>query len=131
MPSMIHRLQSIVQEVGRSPDIQHALDLISERLLKDLHADACTIFLATHEDTPVLVLKASHGLNPGIVGNVQRNFGEGLIGKVAKRAEPINLIRADEHKDFILVPDSGETAFPIYLGVPIITHRKVLGVIAI
>ena len=131
MPSMIHRLQSIVQEVGRSPDIQHALDLISERLLRDLRADACTIFLATHEDPPLLVLKASHGLNPGIIDNVQRNFGEGLIGKVAQRAEPINLIRADEHKDFILVPESGETAFPIYLGVPIVAHRKVLGVIAI
>ena len=131
MPSMIHRLQSIVQEVSRSPDIQHALDLIAERLLKDLHADACTIFLSTQEDLPILVLKASHGLNPGIIDTVQREFGQGLIGKVAARAEPINLIKADEHKDFILVPDSGEMAFPIYLGVPIVTHRKVLGVIAI
>jgi len=128
---MIHRLQSIVQEVGRSPDIQHALNLISERLLKDLRADACTIFLATQEEPPVLVLKASHGLNPGIIDTVRREFGQGLIGKVAERAEPINIIKADEHKDFILVPNSGEAAFPIYLGVPIIAHRKVLGVIAI
>jgi len=129
--SMIHRLQSIVQEVSRSPDIQHALDLIAGRLLKDLHANACTIFLATQDNPPVLVLKASHGLNPGIVDNVRRDFGQGLIGIVAERAEPINLIRADEHKDFILVPDSGETAFPIYLGVPVVSHRKVHGVIAI
>ena len=131
MASMIHRLQSIVQEVGRSPDIQHALNLIAGRLLKDLVSDACTIYLTTHEDPPILLLKASHGLNPEIINNVQRRFGEGLIGVVAQRAEPINLMNAAEHKNFILVPESGETDFPIFLGVPIVSHREVLGVIAI
>ncbi len=131
MSSLIHRLQSIVLDVGRSPDIQHALDLIANRLLHDLHANACTIFLTTDEAPPTLVLKASHGLNPDIVGKVKRRFGQGLIGIVAERAEPINLMKVDEHKDFILVPESGETEFPIYLGVPIVSHRQVLGVIAI
>lgn len=131
MPSMIHRLQSIVQEVGRAPDIQHALDLIANRLIHDLRADACTIFLSSTEDSETLTLKACQGLNPEIVNNVERKFGQGLIGIVAERAEPINLVNAVGHKDFILVPNSGETEFPIYLGVPIVSHRKVLGVIAI
>ncbi|MCP4187291.1 MAG: phosphoenolpyruvate--protein phosphotransferase [Gammaproteobacteria bacterium] len=128
---MIHRLQRIVQEVSRSPDVQHALDLIAVRLLRDLVANACTIFLTTNEDPPLLVLKASHGLNPSYIDKIQRRFGEGLVGLVAQRSEPINLIKAEAHKDFILVADSGETEFPIYLGVPIVSHRKVLGVIAI
>jgi phosphotransferase system enzyme I (PtsP) len=131
MPSMIHRLQRIVQEVNRAPDIQHALDLIAERLIKDLIADACTIYLVSQDDPSELILKSSHGLKPGIVGKVTRRFGEGLIGMVADRAEPINLLNAIDHKHFILVPNSGEAAFPVYLGVPIITHRKVQGVIAI
>ena len=131
MPSMIYRLQRIVQEVNRAPDIQHALDLIAERLIKDLIADACTIFLVSRDDPSVLILKSSHGLNPGIVGKVKRRFGEGLFGMVADRAESINLANAIDHKNFILVPDSGEDKFPVYLGVPIITHRKVQGVIAI
>lgn len=131
MPSMIYRLQRIVQEVSRSPDIQHALDLIAQRLIADLVADACTIFLTTHDDPPVLILKSSFGLNPDIIGKVTRKFGQGLIGLIAARAESINLIKAPEHKDFILVPNSGETDFPVLLGVPIISHRKVLGVIAI
>ncbi|NNE63950.1 MAG: phosphoenolpyruvate--protein phosphotransferase [Gammaproteobacteria bacterium] len=131
MPSMIHRLQSIVQEVGRSPDIQHALDLIANRLIHDLHANACTIFLVTNEEPPTLLLKACQGLNPDIVGTVERQFGQGLIGIVAERAEPINLTKATEHKDFILVPNSGEAEYPVYLGVPIVSHRKVLGVIAV
>ncbi len=131
MSSMISRLQRIVQEVGRAPDIQHALDLISERLIENLIADACTIFLTSAEDPTQLILKSSYGLNPDIVGKVTRRFGQGLIGMVAAKAESINLINAVDHKNFILVPNSGETDFPVYLGVPIITHRKVLGVIAI
>ena len=131
MPSMIYRLQRIVQEVNQAPDIQHALDLIAERLIRDLIADACTIFLVSKEDPSELVLKSSHGLNPGIVGKVRRSFGEGLIGMFADRAETINLVNAIGHKNFILVPESGEDRFPVYLGVPIITHRKVQGVIAI
>ena len=131
MSSMISRLQRIIQEVNRAPDIQHALDLISERLIENLSADACTIFLASEEDPSQLVLKSSYGLNPDIVDKVKRRIGEGLIGMVAARAESINLLNAIDHKKFILVPDSGEADYPIYLGVPIITHRKVLGVIAI
>ena len=131
MPSMIYRLQRIVQDVSRSPDIQHALDLIAQRLIADLVADACTIFLTTQDDPPVLILKSCFGLNPDIIGKVTRKFGQGLIGLIAARAESINLIKAPEHKDFILVPNSGETDFPVLLGVPIISHRKVLGVIAI
>jgi len=94
VPSMIYRLQRIVQEVNQAPDIQHALDLIAERLIRDLIADACTIFLVSKDDPSELVLKSSHGLNPGIVGKVRRSFGEGLIGMVADRAETINLVNA-------------------------------------
>lgn len=131
MPSMIHRLQRIVQQVNRAADIGEALELISASLTSDLEADACTIFLANSDDPELLELKASSGLNPGIVGTVVRRFGQGLVGLVAQRAEAINLSNAPEHRDFMLVPDSGEAAFPVYLGVPIIAHRVVLGVIAV
>jgi len=128
---MIHRLQRIVQEVNRAPDINHALVLITESLIRDLTADACTIFLARKDDPGVMVLQACSGLNPDIIGKVERRLGEGLIGTIAERAEAMNLTDAPAHKKFMLVPDSGETNFPILLGVPIIAHRSVLGVIAV
>ncbi|HKJ51479.1 MAG TPA: phosphoenolpyruvate--protein phosphotransferase [Gammaproteobacteria bacterium] len=128
---MIHRLQRIVQEVNRAPDINHALVLITESLIRDLTADACTIFLARKDDPGVMVLQACSGLNPEIIGKVERRLGEGLIGTIAERAEAMNLTDAPAHKKFMLVPDSGETNFPILLGVPIIAHRSVLGVIAV
>ena len=131
MPSMIHRLQRIVQEVNRAPGIDRALILITESLISDLNAQACTIFLAQKDDPGTLVLQACSGLNPEIIGNVRRRLGEGLIGTIAARAEPMNLVNAPEHPKFMLVPESGETNYPIMLGVPIIAHREVLGVISV
>jgi phosphotransferase system enzyme I (PtsP) len=128
---MIHRLQRIVQEVNRAPDIDHALVMITESLIRDLNADACTIYLASENDPKVLVLKTCEGLNPEIIGKVELKLGQGLIGTIAERAEAMNLADASKHKNFILVQESGEIAFPILLGVPIIAHRDVLGVIAV
>ncbi|MCP4331592.1 MAG: phosphoenolpyruvate--protein phosphotransferase [Gammaproteobacteria bacterium] len=128
---MIHRLQRIVQEVNRAPGIDRALVLITESLTRDLNADACTIYLASKDDPELLVLQASSGLNSEIIGKVKRKLGQGLIGTIAARAEAMNLIDAPAHKKFMLVRESGETAFPIMLGVPIIAHRDVLGVIAV
>ena len=131
MASMIHRLQRIVQEVNRAPDIHRALVSITESLSRDLNADACTIFLTQKDDPETLLLQACSGLNPAIIGKVERKLGQGLIGTIAERAEAMNLVSAPEHPKFLLVPDSREADFPIYLGVPIIAHRDVLGVIAV
>lgn len=131
MASMLNRLQRIVQEVGRAPDIQQALDLIAKSLVRDLVADACTIFLTSTDDPEVLILKSSRGLDPKINGHVTRRFGEGIVGLIAARAESINLTEGMKHKRFILMPGSGEENFPVYLGVPIISHRKVWGIIAV
>jgi phosphotransferase system enzyme I (PtsP) len=128
---MIHRLQRIVQEVNRAPDIDHALVMITESLIRDLNADACTIYLASEDNPGVLVLKTCEGLNPEMIGKVELKLGQGLIGTIAERAEAMNLADASKHKNFILVQESGEIAFPILLGVPIIAHRDVLGVIAV
>jgi len=129
--SMIHRLQRIVQEVNRAPDIEHALVMITKSLIRDLNADACTIYLANKDDPGMLVLKTCEGLNPEIIGKVELKLGQGLIGTIAERAEAMNLADASQHKKFVLVQESGEIAFPILLGVPIIAHRDVLGVIAV
>ena len=87
MASMIHRLQRIVQEVNRAPDIHRALVSITDSLILDLNADACTIFLADQDDPDTLVLQACSGLNPDIIGNVRRGIGQGVIGTIAERAE--------------------------------------------
>ena len=131
MASMIHRLQRIVQEVNRAPGIDRALVLITESLTRDLSVEASTIFLTQKDRPDTLVLQACSGLNPEIIGAVERKLGQGLVGTIAARAEAMNLVDGPSHPKFMLVADSGETAFPIMLGVPIMAHRDVLGVISV
>ena len=116
MASMIHRLQRIVQEVNRAPDIDRALVLITESLTRDLSADACTIFLAKKENPEVLILQACSGLNPQIIGKVERKLGEGLIGTIAARAEAMNLIDAPNHKKIHAGTRIGGGRFSDYAG---------------
>ncbi len=129
MPSLIHTLQSIVKQVDHAADFQSALDIIVESLVDALQVDACSIFIDVPGEERSLVMMANQGLNREVVGRIRLGAGEGLVGLVAEKAEPIRLDNALEHRSFVLFEDSGEEAYPVFLGVPIIAHRHTLGVI--
>jgi phosphotransferase system enzyme I (PtsP) len=74
---------------------------------------------------------ASEGLNELAVGHVSLEVGEGLVGLVAKHAEPINLRDAHLHPSYHYLKETGEEIFHAFLGVPIIHHRSVLGVLVV
>ena len=88
---MIHRLQRIVQEVNRAPDIDRALVLITESLTRDLCADACTIFLAKKDDPEVMMLQACSGLKR-FSNLVRIGFNEFRVQHCQKRVNLIVLI---------------------------------------
>jgi phosphotransferase system enzyme I (PtsP) len=50
---------------------------------------------------------------------------------VAAKEEPLNLQDADQHPNFAYFEETGEAPFHSFLGVPIIHHRKVLGVLVL
>lgn len=129
MPSLIHTLQSIVKQVDHAADFQSALDIIVESLVDALRVDACSIFIDVPGEERNLVMMANRGLNREVVGRIRLGAGEGLVGLVAEKAEPIRLDNALEHRRFVLFEDSGEAAYPVFLGVPIIAQRHTLGVI--
>jgi len=74
---------------------------------------------------------ASEGLNQASIGQACLSSGKGLVGLVGLKAETINLKRAAEHPNFYYVQETGEEAFSSFLGVPIIHHRKVLGILVV
>lgn len=129
MPSLIHTLQKIIKKVDQAPDIQHALNYIVEHLIKALRIDICSIFINMEEEEDNLVLMATHGLNEGVVGKIKLRTGKGLVGLVAEKAEPYRLDNAPLHKGYVYFKGSGEEKYPIFMGVPIIAQRKVLGVL--
>ncbi len=127
---MLDRLRSIVQEVSTAKDLQSALDIIVNRVREALHTQVCSIYLLDQE-FHCHVLMASEGLNKDAVGRVSLELGEGLVGLVAKHAEPVNLRDAPLHPHFQYLADTGEEDFHAFLGVPIIHHRSVLGVLIV
>jgi phosphotransferase system enzyme I (PtsP) len=72
---------------------------------------------------------ATRGLNQSAVGSVSLSNDEGLVSYVGERAEPVNLENATTHPRYLFVEAVGEEPYKAFLGVPIIHHRKVLGVL--
>jgi phosphotransferase system, enzyme I, PtsP len=127
---MLDILRSITQEVNAARDLDQALTIIVERVKSGLEVDVCSVYLVD-EASGELVLMASDGLLPESVGYVRLGFDEGLVGLVAQRAEPINLGNAPDHPRYRYFSETGEEWYHAFLGVPIIHHRKVLGVLVL
>ncbi len=128
--SMLSVLRKIVQEVSTAPDLDSVLDLIVRRIQRAMKTQVCSIFLFD----PVrqrYVLSATQGLNQEAVGKVSLSPTEGIVGQVGQRAEPINLEDASRHPAFHYLQSTGEERFHAFLGVPIIHHRSVLGVLVV
>lgn len=130
MNSMLNTLRKIVQEVNRAGTLQDALEIIVSRIKAALEVDVCSVYLH-QEESGELVLLATDGLLPAAVGNVRIPTTEGLVGWVAQRAEPINIAGASNHPHYRYFPETGEEQYDIFLGVPIIHHRQLLGVLTL
>ncbi|MFO1422796.1 MAG: phosphoenolpyruvate--protein phosphotransferase [Candidatus Competibacteraceae bacterium] len=127
---MLQTLRRIVQEVSAAPDLPSALAITVNRIRDTMRVAACTVYLAD-EDNRNHVLMATVGLNPQAVGQVRLNHGEGLVGLVAERQEPINLEDAPRHPRFRPVCEVCEEAYHAFLGAPLIQYRRVLGVLLV
>ncbi len=127
---MLNTLRTIVQAVSAAPDLQSALQIIVRRVRGAMQTEVCSVYLYD-EDNSSYTLMATEGLNSSAVGRVTLSHSEGLIGQVGAREEPINLEDAASHPKYHYVKETGEERYHSFLGVPIIHHRKVLGVLVV
>jgi phosphotransferase system enzyme I (PtsP) len=125
---MLETLRSIVQEVNTAKDLNSALVTVVERVQLALDTNACAIFLLDSEQKKFL-LRADVGLNETSSSSANLTFSEGLVNLVGARAEPINIKNASDYPDYHYLPGGGADKFYSFLGVPIIHHRNVLGVL--
>lgn len=126
---MLQYLSSIVQEVGVAKDLQSVLEIIVDRVKTAMKTDVCSIYL--RDGGGKYTLMATRGLNADAVGEVRLTREEGLVGWVVSREEPINLDDAESHPRYQYFPETGEERFSSFLGVPVIHHRAVLGVLVV
>ena len=127
---MLEVLRRIVQEVASARDLDQALAIIVKRIKQAMAADVCSVYLADYSRRRH-VLMATDGLNPAAVGRVSLAMGEGVVSVVAEAAEPLNLDDAPDHPHYRFIAETGEEYYHGFLGVPIIHHRKLLGVLVV
>ena len=127
---MLNTLRTIVQEVSAASDLRAALQIIVQRVRDAMKTDVCSVYLFDQEQSEY-TLSATEGLNPSAVGVVKMAQSSGLVGQVGLREEPINLEDAAAHPKFLYIKATGEERYHSFLGVPIIHHRKILGVMVV
>lgn len=127
---MLNVLRNIVQEVNSAPDLDGALRLLVQRVQEAMQTEVCSVYVL-NEDERRFVLRATEGLNQEAVGNVSLKSSEGLVGLVAVREEPINLDDAASHPKYRYLSETGEERYNSFLGVPIIHHKRILGVLVV
>ncbi len=127
---MLETLRQIVQEVNSAEGLDDALDIIVRRVRDAMGTQVCSVYMRDGL-TGRYVFRATEGLNHEQVGIASLDPGEGLVGLVAEREEPVNLENAENHPSFQFLPDLGEEHYHAFLGVPIIHQREVLGVLIV
>lgn len=127
---MLKVIRRIVQEVNAAHNFSEALQIMVERIREAIATQACTVFLVDQR-CGEYVLMATDGLNQNAVGRIRLGLTEGLVGLVGQREEPINLDDAPSHPNFLYCQEVGEERYKAFLGVPVIHHRQLLGVLVV
>lgn len=127
---MLKVLKRIVQDVTAANHLTEALGILVQRINKALNAEAVSVYLIDNKHAEY-VLIATEGLNKQAEFRVRIALDSGLIGLIGRREEPINLQDAPSHPDFYHNPLLGEEHLNAFMGVPIIQHRKLYGVLIV
>lgn len=123
---ILRRLREIMAEPG---DGQSRLDKIVRQISGLMVAEVCSIYLKRQDGT--LELFATEGLNKEAVHNTRMVRGEGLVGRCAELAVPVNEPDAQRHPAFSYRPETGEEIYHSLLAVPILRSGSVLGVLVV
>ena len=127
---MLAELQQIVQRVNAAANLHEALEIVVHEVKAAMGTDVCSVYVRDRA-VPQYVLMATDGLNPASVGKIRLAAGEGIVGLVATRQEPINLANAAEHPSYRYFPETGEKQFSGFLAVPLVHFRQSTGVLVV
>jgi phosphotransferase system, enzyme I, PtsP len=134
---MPHRTESESRKLlGRLREVmagasagQARLDRIVTLIASSMETEVCSIYL--FRDPETLELCATEGLKPEAVHVTRMRLGEGLVGRVARRGQPINTANAPQERGFRYMPETGEEIYSSFLGVPVQRLGEKLGVLVV
>lgn len=123
---LLRKLREIMAEPISTQD---RLDKIVVLIAANMVAEVCSVYVLRADQT--LELYATEGLNRAAVHLTTMRAGEGLVGLIAREAEPLALSDAQTHPAFSYKPETGEEIYHGFLGVPILRAGNTLGVLVV
>ncbi len=123
---LLRRLREVMAEPVSA---QARLDRIVIHIAANMVAEVCSVYVARADGK--LELYATEGLNREAVHLTTMTTGEGLVGLIADKAEPLALADAQAHPAFSYRPETGEEIYQSFLGVPILRGGNTLGVLVV
>ena len=123
---LLRRLREVMAE-HVSP--QERLDRIVRLIASNMVAEVCSVYVLRADGA--LELYATEGLKAEAVHQTTMRSGEGLVGLIAKDAQPLSLSDAQAHPAFSYKPETGEEIYASFLGVPILRAGDTLGVLVV
>ncbi|MGO4687598.1 phosphoenolpyruvate--protein phosphotransferase [Brevundimonas sp. 2YAF1] len=122
-------LRQIREAMAGGGPAQDRLDMVVRTIAQSMVAEVCSIYL--RRASGELELFATQGLNPEAVHTTRLRPGEGLVGEVARLAQPISLSDAPSHPSFSYRPETGEDPFHAFLGAPLLRGGRAIGVLVV
>ena len=102
------------------------LNALLDRVVELLVVDTAAILLVS-EDKTSLVARAAHGIEEEVTGGVRIPIGQGFAGRIAQDRRPV--ILEDVKHSNVLNPILREKGIRSLLGVPLVAHGELLGVL--
>ena len=122
-------LRQIREAMAGAAPAQERLDTVVRIIAQSMVAEVCSIYL--RRASGELELFATQGLKPEAVHTTRLRPGEGLVGEVARSAEPISLSNAPAHPSFAYRPETGEDPYHAFLGAPLLRGGRAIGVLVV
>ena len=124
--ALLRALRAVMAGPG---DGQQRLDKVVRLVASNMVAEVCSIYLKRDERT--LELCATEGLKQESVHTARLRVGQGLVGRIADRAEPFATDDAQNAPGFRYLPETGEEIYHSFVGVPIQRLGEVMGVLVV
>ncbi|SDZ96320.1 phosphotransferase system, enzyme I, PtsI [Desulfuromusa kysingii] len=129
MNNSLSLLKKIVQEAASLASPSKQMVYIVSAVRAAMQVSVCSLFIA--DETNVLTLTATDGLDPAAVGKVKLTYGEGLVGTIARNSHPLNIEDASKHPGYRYFPETQEEQYQAFLGVPLVHLRRLVGVLVV
>ncbi|GGK40404.1 phosphoenolpyruvate--protein phosphotransferase [Salinarimonas ramus] len=123
---LLRKLREIMAEPISTQD---RLDRIVVLIAANMVAEVCSVYVLRADQT--LELYATEGLNREAVHLTTMRADEGLVGLIAREAQPLALTDAQTHPAFSYKPETGEEIYHGFLGVPVLRAGNTLGVLVV